>query len=403
MSNRKVVVLGTPGYVREPARFNDETLLNIIGQNSGNLMFQYAATQIIDCDKSHVGLSEQAYGSPEAFARASYLVFPAANHLRAGADWKGLNDFLSRSKLPIIVFGLGAQSPKIGGETTTIRALKADAHVSRMVDIFKDKAAFISVRGDFTKSVCDDFGLNDVQVLGCPSALLSPDPQLGQKLASRLAEVTRTDTQPRFGLAAAAPFEIRANEELRSLERKLFQWVRSRGGPYFQQSGGEATMRLCRKDSERPAAAQIQAIRDILQPGADLEPFAAFFERLGRFHLSAPEWMAETKDLAFVIGTRVHGNMAAIGAGTPGIVIAHDSRTGELAETMHLPQVDIKDVQNSTDLRQVIAATRFDGPKFDAWRSVTARRYAAAMKVLGLDISGGVAGLAGQDQSPAGS
>ena len=395
MGTGKLAILGTPGFVRDPARFDDKTLLSVLGQNAGNLMFQYAATQIISGEKSHIGLSEQGYGSAEAFAGASHLLFPAANHLRAGADWTGLNDFLSRSKVPLIILGLGAQSPKIGGEQETVNQLKADPHVSRMVDILRDKAAFVSVRGSFTQRVCEEMGLKDVSVLGCPSALLSPDIELGQRLGERLAELREAAATPRFGLTAGAPFEIRASPVLTALERKLFHWVRSRGGLYLQQSGGEIVMQLCRKGGEQPTLDQIKPVRDILQPGAELDPFAAYFSRLGRFHISAPEWIDELSGIPFVLGTRVHGNMAAIAGGTLGIVIAHDSRTGELIETMHLPNVTIEAVMDSADMTAVAAKTAFDPNAFDAWRKSVAKSFSAAMSKLGLGVEPHITAIAG--------
>lgn len=394
MPTRKVAVLGTPGFVRDPDRFGDDALLNIVGQNSGNLMFQYAASQILAVEKSHIGMSEQAYGSAEAVKDVSYLVFPAANHLRAGADWTGLNDFLAKSKVPLIILGLGAQSPKIGGEAGTLVDLRADRHVMRMIEILRDKAAFVSVRGEYTRSICEELGLKGTTPLGCPSALLSPDLNLGMSMAARLGEASAAQITPRFGLTAAAPFEIRANAPLKDLERKLFQWVRSRGGPYFQQSGGEAVMRLCRKGSTPPSPDQIKTIRDILQPAAEIDPFIGYFQRLARFHLSAPEWMAETAELSFVIGTRVHGNMAAIGSGTPGIVIAHDSRTDELASTMKLPRVSIEAVLAAADMKAVLGSVTFDGAVFDDWRRKTASTFAAEMARLEIAVAPHVTALA---------
>jgi len=149
-----VVMLGTPGFVRDPARFDDAMLLQVLGENAGNLMFQYAASRIIAAPQTHVGLSETLYTETESLQSARGLVFPAANHLRLGADWTGLNDYLEGAGLPLIILGLGAQAPT-GGERATIAALKADPHVRRMVDILRDRAEFVSVRGDFSAQVCD--------------------------------------------------------------------------------------------------------------------------------------------------------------------------------------------------------------------------------------------------------
>ncbi|KKM99981.1 hypothetical protein LCGC14_1142440, partial [marine sediment metagenome] len=146
MSSPSFVLLGTRGLVPDPARFDDDTLLGVLGANSGNLMFQYAASRIIDAPITHISPAETPYSDTSALQTARALVFPAANHLRVGADWTGLNNYLDRAGPPLVILGLGAQSPRIGGEAETIAALKADPHVRRMVDILRDKAIFVSVR-----------------------------------------------------------------------------------------------------------------------------------------------------------------------------------------------------------------------------------------------------------------
>ncbi len=98
-------------------------------------MFQFAATNLVQTDVN-IAPAERPYSDHAALAASSALVFPAYNHLRLGTDWSQLNNFLEDVNKPLIVLGLGAQSPKIGGEMETILALKADPSVQRMVDIF---------------------------------------------------------------------------------------------------------------------------------------------------------------------------------------------------------------------------------------------------------------------------
>ena len=45
-------------------------------------------------------------------------------------------------------------------------------------------------------------------------------------------------------------------------------------------------------------------------------------------------------DIDFVISPRIHGSMAAIGAGTPVAVIPIDARIKELVDAMRIPHVD---------------------------------------------------------------
>lgn len=393
-------ILGTPGHVRDPQRFDDEALLRVLGANSGNLMFQYAASQIIDAPLIHIGMAETPYNDVAALRDARALIFPAANHLRLGADWTGLANYLGQQRLPVVVLGLGAQSPKLGGERDTIAALRADAQVMRLVATLREKAVFVSVRGAYSQMVCEELGLPGTEVLGCPSAMLNPDPAAGQAMAVRLAALrARLVADPaaplRLAVTAAAPFEIRGDPPKRDLERRLVAWAMAARGLYVQQSGGVAAMQAANgrwhalpRDTRRSIAA-------VLAPDTDGVEFWAFMAGSGRFYLGAPDWREAMRGMDVVLGTRLHGNMAAIAAGTPGVLIAHDSRTGELGQTMHLPHLAIDAAMAAPSLTAALDAVSFDPAAFDAWRAATARRLGTVFARLEIPLSPHVRRLAG--------
>lgn len=388
------VILGTPGFVRNPERFNEEDTLKVLGANSGNLMFQYAATQIIDAPQVHVSMSETPYNEVAILRGARALVFPAANHLRLGVDWTGLNNYLHNAKLPLIVFGLGAQSPKIGGEADTIAALKAEPQIRRMVDILRERAIFVSVRGGFSQTVCAELGLENVHVLGCPSAMINPDPGLGMAMQHRLDDLRATGEVPRMAMTAAAPFEIREDPPKAALEQRLFAWTCAAQGLYVQQSGGVAALQASNGTWYRMPINARRSIEKVLAPQMEPVEVWACLARAGRFYLNVPDWRAEMGRLDMVLGTRLHGNMAAIAAGTPGVIIAHDSRTGELGQTMHLPHLSIEDVMTAASLPEAVARIRFDGAAFDAWRARTAHTLTDEFGRLDIPLAAHVRALA---------
>jgi hypothetical protein len=387
-------MLGTSGTLRDPGRFDEETTLKVLGANSGNLMFQYAAAQIIDAPQVHVSQAETPYNEVSVLRGARALVFPAANHLRTGTDWTHLNNYLENAKLPLIVLGLGAQSPQIGGESETIAGLKADPQIRRMADIFRDRAEFVSVRGTFSQTVCAELGIEKVHVLGCPSALINPDPALGAGMARRLADMRGAQGDPRLAMTAAAPFEIREDAAKTALERRLFAWTHQAGGLYVQQSGGLASMQAANGNWHLIAPNARRSIQKVLAPDMDPVDVWAFLSGYGRFYLGVPDWQADMAQMDLVMGTRLHGNMAATAAGTPGVIIAHDSRTGELGQTMHLPHLDMKDAMAATDLKDAIARIRFDGAAFDAWRASAAQALCTAFDGLGIPVAAPVRALA---------
>ncbi|SMY09231.1 polysaccharide pyruvyl transferase family protein [Flavimaricola marinus] len=390
--------LGTSGRVRRPQRFPPEVLLSVLGANSGNLMFQYAASRIIDAPGRHIGLSDISYTDPRGLEGAQALIFPAANHLRTGVDWSGLNDYLAGADLPLVVLGLGAQATAGATPGQTITALKSAPSVLRMVDILRDRAVFVSVRGAFSQEVCAGLGLDRVEVLGCPSALLNPDPGLGRSLAARL-QAARQMPSPRIAVTAAAPFEIALDTPRRKLERRLFGWAQDHDGLYVQQSGGLAAMQATSGQWHRISEDDRASIAWVLDPEARSDaagnPHAVWnhLRRHGRFYTSAADWIAEMGPLDVVLGSRAHGTMAALAAGTPGVLIAHDSRTSELAQTMHLPQLDAEAVLGAGTLADALSHVRFDGAAFDRWRTRTAATLTAAFDRLDIPVAGPVRAL----------
>lgn len=390
-------MLGTPGFIRDPDRYNDEETLRALGANSGNLIFQYACSLLVDAPITHIGMTETPYSDVAAVQATDKMIVPAANHLRADSDWTGLNNFLAGINKPLVVMGLGAQSPRIGGAAETLDTLRANKQVMRMVDILRERAEFITVRGEYTQTVCYELGLKDVHVLGCPSAMINPDPGLGRGMEARLRLARDGANAPRIAVTAAAPFEIRDDPPKRDVEQRLFAWAMATNGLYVQQSGGIDAMRAANGrwyEMDRGARASISVV---MAPEAEPLDVWAFMAKGGRFYTSANHWREDMRDVDVCLGTRLHGNMAAIAGGTPGVIIAHDSRTGELGQTMHLPSLDIADAMAAGSVQEGLAKVRFDGAGFDDWRRRTARSYVQAFARMGIPIAAHMKTLAGVD------
>ena len=386
-----VAFLGTPGTVHRADTFSLTELLEILGANSGNLIFQYAAQLLIGGQHIHIGRSETAYSETAALRGCDALVFPAANHLRANADWSGLNSYLERCGLPLVVLGLGAQLPK-QAQPEARKAILQNPHVRRLADILRERAPLITVRGAQSAELCFDLGL-DVVTLGCPSGLINPDPQLGRSINSQIKRIAEATTTPSFALAAAAPFEIRDEAGLVDVERKLITWLGQYSGIYVQQSGGAVSLRMANGRWFDLAPTARKSFETILWQGDAVE-FWALIARAGRVFTSTPDWISEMEGLDFSIGTRLHGNMAAIAAGRPAVLISHDGRTGELAKTMHLPHLSIKDLTSAATPQAALSKVAFDPAAFDNWRQKTAQTLCSHLTQVGLVPSAHLAALA---------
>ena len=86
----------------------------------------------------------------------------------------------------------------------------------------------------------------------------------------------------------------------------------------------------------------------------------------------------------FVAGPRFHGVMLAMQAGTPGGVIAHDSRTREMCETMLIPVRMYDDMPASFAASDLPSLFEFEAAAYDCRRSELANRYVDMLTAAGI-------------------
>jgi hypothetical protein len=395
-----VAIFGTPGYVEGADAADVPLKLRIAGANTGNLLFQHAVAGFVAGETIFVGLAKRNYDDPALRSPSTRaLLFPAANMLRPGADWTGLCGFLSRVRLPLVVFGLGVQGEHGASTGELLRSLRETPSVLRLVDILRDKAAFIGVRGGLTAELGTELGLRNLHVTGCPSLMVSPDPALGRTLAGRFARLRAGDfarlraapARPRLVVTAASAGEI--NGEKLEAERKLVSLM-GEGDLYVQQSGGEETAALFAGEPVAETEWAVRAGARALFAG-DVPSFLGFVRRHGRIFFSAPAWMEATREAELFLGTRLHGNMLGLQQGIPAALIAHDLRTSELIRQMRMPSVPMERFLACRRLAEVLAAVEFDAEAFDAARRQAARIYVENLPGLGVPVVDRLRSLAG--------
>jgi hypothetical protein len=85
--------------------------------------------------------------------------------------------------------------------------------------------------------------------------------------------------------------------------------------------------------------------------------------------------------------------MLAMQAGTPGGVIAHDSRTLEMCETMAIPVRKHQDMPPKFSPSDLPSLFPFDMVKYSQRRCELARRYCEMLIMAGVEPGGGLEGL----------
>ena len=80
-----------------------------------------------------------------------------------------------------------------------------------------------------------------------------------------------------------------------------------------------------------------------------------------RFYVDPWPWLDDVRRMDFMFGTRIHGNIVALLAGTPSYVIAHDTRTLELARYFGIPHRTTAEVTPDMDAADLYAEADYAG------------------------------------------
>lgn len=94
-----------------------------------------------------------------------------------------------------------------------------------------------------------------------------------------------------------------------------------------------------------------------------------------RFFCNVPKWMEFLNDSDLTFGSRLHGNIAAVLAGTPALLVTKDSRTRELAEYHHLNAIHESKLNEKLTLQELVEQQDFS--QIEKYQKQNFDRYVA--------------------------
>jgi hypothetical protein len=304
----------------------EETLTkDLIGENAGNLVFSQATYRLLATRDTEVSTSRLTRPSPDRInATYDHLVIPLANAFRVSFRTSSgaprldiLSDLIERLTIPVSVVSVAAQATLEGSYK---HAADIASPVRRFVRAVLDRSPSIGVRGEFTRDYLRDLGFGDehVEVVGCPSLYMyGPNLSIKRKVEA-LTEQSRIAFNATPYVEAIGPIAFD-------------QATRYPNLVYMAQNRDTLALLLYGsypEENHRKYAAGGMPV--------SLEHPLLREDRV-RFFLDPSTWITTLANYDFSFGTRIHGNIAALLAGTPGFVLAHDSRTLELAEYHQIP------------------------------------------------------------------
>lgn len=360
----RVLFLGAP---YEVPSFSERSLIECFGatgHNTGNMLIGHGLYSQLDYATIQ---PYRGHMTPEFITENfDQVVIAAANFLYPKFDFSYLSTMLERTDSPVFMVGLGAQLP---ASTSDIGDIPAGTW--RLVEIAAERSRSIGVRGEFTASLLAKRGIKNVQVTGCPSLYTNlSDP----------ARISRIDRPEHIVVNGSRNVVAHSShpQEAKESEVRILQWAMDNEAPYVLQNE-QPEMQI---SAGEDLAVHAQAIRSLATFfKRDINVLTDYYRTHAKLFFSIEQWFSWISRQHLSIGTRFHGNVAALLNGVPAIVVTHDSRTRELCDFAAIPSVDVSRIDRF-DPAALLAESDYD--RYEATLSRNTKAYRAFLDENGI-------------------
>ncbi|SCE71217.1 Polysaccharide pyruvyl transferase [Micromonospora coriariae] len=330
---------------------------NWIGENNGNLVFSHAAHKILRTSTAEItstGFKIDLRDVDRINEQYDVYVIPLANAFRRSYAHRleAMTKFIERLKIPVVVLGVGVQT-NVAGDREYLRPI--DEVVSRFVRAVLNRSHSIGVRGEITEGYLRTLGFSAVDVIGCPSMFLHGD-TLGVEKGKAVLE-------PHDRVALTVSPYVKSMGKIIAAHQRRYPNLRYL--PQDLKTLGTLLYGDAPEDRGKTSTIPIHSTHPL------------FTEDKVRMFLDPWTWMDYLAGFDFAFGTRIHGTITALVAGTPGYLFAHDSRTLELARYFDIPHRVMKDVPADVD-----AADLYEEADYTALNNGHKARYNTMLSFL---------------------
>lgn len=340
--------------------------------NNGNNLWKYAGFRVLpDFSKVQVctylpDCRRIISNSEKPMKLIDY--FPTANVLRKypvgilPIFYKQMEDYGDQ----ILMIGAGIQVPfdtlKSENALTSLKFSQKD--ISKIVlhrnstsflETMQRNNGFASFRGELTLRTAENYGFKNGISLGCPTLLINKSPEIGKILMKKYQDVSKRVGDKTLKVALNLNFRVENGYEYKTILKEYPNSI------IYAQHNDEADF--------------------LYSQGV---PF-----RQIRIYTDVEDWIESLRQMDVAMGTRIHGNMAALAAETPILVVAPDYRVLELVQRMKIPHITTLDdrLRQSFDIAELFSNLKFDGTAFDENRCKIANSYIDLFGKCGLSVS----------------
>lgn len=322
---------------------------NLIGDNIGNMLFPYSVSRGVMTEDTeiHTLLIREHYSESEIqMINETFdcLILPFANAFRVAflKNLRAITQLIKRLSIPCIVVGIGVQA-SLNKQPDSPKELEEAA--KEFVAAVLEKSAKIGLRGEFTADYLQKLGFQperDFTVIGCPSMYL---------YGSRLPEMKVAPLTERS--------EVSINSKIH-LSQKFHDFMeRSRNAlpnyHYVPQVIQELNVMYW--GQELPA----NFVKTLPERFPVRWDDAIYAQGKSYSFIDVPSWLAYLDRKEFSFGSRIHGNIASILAGTPCFIVVSDERIRELVDYHQIPHIFTNELTDETSIFKLHEQADFAG------------------------------------------
>lgn len=343
---------------------------DLLGTNAGNQIFLNSVMRTLMTEDTQIDLlNTERQLTEENLERINgeydCVVLPFANAFRPSyqRDLEKITQFVKKLKIPCVVVG-------IGHSAGLKRGIKAsypfDDAVKEFVKAILDKSAVIGTRGQVTSDYLTRLGFkegSEHRVIGCPSMFY---------YGEDLPKIEKVELTPDSKVSINWKMDI---------PKEIHQFMRANYPSfkdlcYVPQVTDE--IRLMYYGIPFPEGKYVIPRQ---YPGRADHPW--YSKGNGRAFINLPSWLEYMKGRDFSFGTRIHGNIAALLAGTPAYIVVADYRISELAKYHEIPHIEYKALQEGDTIFHLYEKADYTG--FNNGHKTRFRNYVDFLEENGLD------------------
>lgn len=321
--------------------------------NSGNIVFVDALNALIPGLENLT--SRMFVRRSRTLPAGTVVLLPLANFM--SATWQAPEGFLDALEgfTPVLV-SVGVQCDL----NCPVERVSLSVDCTRLLSQVKHANTLVGARGEFTKRVLSNHGVDSI-VIGCPSTYVGIPGSICFPDKARLSVCTNNSF----------------SGDLRAIAGKIntFSYRHATGFVCQNEEGvildimgiPEPVSDFIASQSVNPQHASLLQNR-LFSYGyyndgsAEWGALHEWFVGNSKFFLDIHEWREYASGFDLSIGLRFHGNVVALQAGIPALVVVPDMRVRELVDFSGLPYIETQDmngIESAQDFRSFFSLEKF--------------------------------------------